>query len=143
MCMCVYMRRCECALTYQYTCIYIYIYIYIYIRIHVYIHTYLNTCKRMTHTHTPTHDYCLTRSNQVTATKIALDQAMRNHLQKLPQYPVFTAIPGLYCPSWATIIEGRFQVFVRCSSSKLVPKTVEICFVALNYHGNGSATNHD
>ncbi len=36
------------------------------------------------------------------------------------------------------IIEGQFQVFQRFSGSKLVPKTVESCFVALNYYGNGS-----
>jgi hypothetical protein len=36
------------------------------------------------------------------------------------------------------IIEGRFQVFQRFSSSKLVLKTVESCFAALNYYGNGS-----
>ncbi len=36
------------------------------------------------------------------------------------------------------IIEGRFQVFQRFSSSKLVLKTVESCFVTLNYYGNGS-----
>jgi hypothetical protein len=36
------------------------------------------------------------------------------------------------------IIEGQFQVFQRFSSSKLVLKTVESCFAALNYHGNGS-----
>ncbi len=36
------------------------------------------------------------------------------------------------------IIEGQFQVFQRFASSKLVLKTVESCFVALNYYGNGS-----
>ncbi len=36
------------------------------------------------------------------------------------------------------IIEGQFQVLQRFSSSKLVLKTVESCFVALNYYGNGS-----
>jgi hypothetical protein len=36
------------------------------------------------------------------------------------------------------IIEGQFQVFQRFSSSKLVLKTVESCFAALNYYGNGS-----
>jgi hypothetical protein len=36
------------------------------------------------------------------------------------------------------IIEGRFQVIQRFFSSKLVLKTVESCFVALNYYGNGS-----
>jgi hypothetical protein len=36
------------------------------------------------------------------------------------------------------ITEGQFQVFQRFSSSKLVLKTVESCFVALNYYGNGS-----
>jgi hypothetical protein len=41
-----------------------------------------------------------------------------------------TAIPIL--------IEGLFQVFQRFSSSKLVPKTAESCFVALNYYGIGS-----
>ncbi len=36
------------------------------------------------------------------------------------------------------IFEGQFQVFQRFSSSKLVRKAVESCFVALNYYGNGS-----
>ncbi len=36
------------------------------------------------------------------------------------------------------IIEGQFQAFQRVSSSKLVLKTVESCFVALNYYENGS-----
>jgi hypothetical protein len=43
---------------------------------------------------------------------------------------IHTAIP--------IIIEGRFQVSQRFSSSKLVLKAVESCFVALNYYGNGS-----
>ncbi len=37
------------------------------------------------------------------------------------------------------IFEGQLQVFQRFSSSKLVPKTVESCFVALNYYENGSS----
>ncbi len=37
------------------------------------------------------------------------------------------------------IIEGLFQDFQRFSSSKLALKTVESCFVALNYYGNGSS----
>ncbi len=36
------------------------------------------------------------------------------------------------------IIEGRFQAFQRFSGSKLVLKTVESCFMALNHYGNGS-----
>ncbi len=36
------------------------------------------------------------------------------------------------------IFEGQFQVLQRFSSSKLVLKTVESCFMALNYYGNGS-----
>jgi hypothetical protein len=36
------------------------------------------------------------------------------------------------------ILEGQFQVFQRFSSGKLVLKTVESCFVALNYYENGS-----
>ncbi len=36
------------------------------------------------------------------------------------------------------IIEGQFRDFQRFSSSKLVLKTVESCFAALNYYGNGS-----
>ena len=36
------------------------------------------------------------------------------------------------------ILEGQFQVFQRFSSSKLVLETVESCFMALNYHENGS-----
>jgi len=37
------------------------------------------------------------------------------------------------------IIEGLLQVVQRFSSSKLVLKTVESCFMALNYHENGSS----
>jgi hypothetical protein len=48
----------------------------------------------------------------------------------LASHTVCTAIP--------IIIEGRFQVFQRFSSSKLVLKTVESCFMALNCYGNGS-----
>ncbi len=36
------------------------------------------------------------------------------------------------------IIDVQFQVFQRFSRSKLVLKTVESCFVALNYYENGS-----
>jgi hypothetical protein len=36
------------------------------------------------------------------------------------------------------IIKGQFQVFQRFSSSKLVLKTVESRFAALNYYENGS-----
>jgi hypothetical protein len=36
------------------------------------------------------------------------------------------------------IIEGQFQVFQRFSSSKLVLRTVESRFTALNYYENGS-----
>ena len=43
---------------------------------------------------------------------------------------IYTAIP--------IIFEGQFQVFQRFSSSKLVLKAVESCFVALNYCGNGN-----
>ncbi len=43
-----------------------------------------------------------------------------------------------YCHSHNN--RGQFQVFQRFSSSKLVLKTVESCFVALNYYGNGSTT---
>jgi hypothetical protein len=39
------------------------------------------------------------------------------------------------------IFEGWFQVFQLLFSSKLVLKTVEICFVTLNYHENGSIMN--
>jgi hypothetical protein len=38
------------------------------------------------------------------------------------------------------IIEGRFQVFQRFSSGKLVLNAVESCFAALNYYENGSKT---
>jgi hypothetical protein len=38
-----------------------------------------------------------------------------------------------------TIIEGQFHIFERFLSSKLVLKTVESGFVALNYYENGSA----
>jgi hypothetical protein len=35
-------------------------------------------------------------------------------------------------------IEGRFHAFQRFSSSKLVLKAVESCFMALTYYGNDS-----
>ncbi len=38
------------------------------------------------------------------------------------------------------IIEGLFQIFQQFSSSELVLVTVESCFVALNYYGNGSTS---
>jgi hypothetical protein len=40
------------------------------------------------------------------------------------------------------IIEGQLQVFQRFSSSKLVLKTGEGCFMALNHYGNGSTGVH-
>jgi hypothetical protein len=36
------------------------------------------------------------------------------------------------------IIEGQFQIFQRFSSSKLVLKTAQSRFAALNYYENGS-----
>jgi hypothetical protein len=39
------------------------------------------------------------------------------------------------------IFEGQLQVFQRFSSSKLVLKTVESCFMALNHYGNGSRSH--
>jgi hypothetical protein len=45
-----------------------------------------------------------------------------------------------YCTAILIIIEGQLQVFQRFSSSKLVLKTVESCFMALNHYGNGSKT---
>ena len=36
------------------------------------------------------------------------------------------------------IIEGHLKVFQQFSSSKLVLKTIESCFVALNYYENVS-----
>ncbi len=41
----------------------------------------------------------------------------------------------------ASEIEGKFQVFQRFPVSKLWLKSVESCFVALNYHENGSNEN--
>ncbi len=53
---------------------------------------------------------------------------------KIPSSSEHTAIP--------MIIEGELQDFQRFSSSKLVLKTVESCFVALNYYGNDSMHMH-
>jgi hypothetical protein len=59
------------------------------------------------------------------------------------QHPWFDSISELKIMMCSTaipiIFEGRFQVFQRFSSNKLVLKTVESCFVALNYYGNGSS----
>jgi hypothetical protein len=51
---------------------------------------------------------------------------------------VYLKVVVRFCTAIPIIIEGQFQVFQRFSSSKLVLKTVESCFVALNYYGNGS-----
>jgi hypothetical protein len=48
------------------------------------------------------------------------------------------ALLSLWSTAISIIIDGRFQVFQRFSSSKLVLKTVESCFVALNCYGDGS-----
>ncbi len=50
---------------------------------------------------------------------------------------------ALYDTAILIIIEGQFQVSQRFSSSNLVLKTVESCFMALNYYENGSSTNHN
>ncbi len=47
-------------------------------------------------------------------------------------------VQDLNCTAILIILEGLFQVFQRFSSSKLVRKAVENCFVALNYYENGS-----
>ncbi len=44
----------------------------------------------------------------------------------------------LQCTAILIIFEGQFQIVQLLSSSKLVLKDVESCFVALNYHENGS-----
>jgi hypothetical protein len=49
--------------------------------------------------------------------------------------PIFK---GVFCTAILMIIEGQFQVIQRLSSSKLVLKTVDSRFVALNYYENGS-----
>jgi hypothetical protein len=53
---------------------------------------------------------------------------------------VYIHVQGFECECTAIliIIEGQLQVFQRFSSSKLVLKAVESCFVALNYYENGS-----
>jgi hypothetical protein len=47
-------------------------------------------------------------------------------------------ISGSSSTSILIIFEGQLQAIQRLSSSKLVLKTVESCFVALNYYENGS-----
>jgi hypothetical protein len=49
-------------------------------------------------------------------------------------------IPRQYCHR--ITIEGQFQVFQRVSSSKVVLKTVESCFLALKYYEDGSMYDH-
>jgi hypothetical protein len=46
---------------------------------------------------------------------------------------------GYYGTAILIIMEGQFQAFQRFASSKLVLKTVESCFAALNYYENGSS----
>ncbi len=71
--------------------------------------------------HTHTHTQC----------RFSTEQGQKGVLKLLQAVGVeYTAIP--------IIIEGQFQAFQRFSSSKLVLKTVESCFAALNYYGNGS-----
>ncbi len=76
----------------------------------IHTHTYICMC-RYTHTHM----YLDTTPRYLVSNDMSLDNTIR------------------------IIIEGRFHFFQRFSSSKLVLKTVESCFVALNYYENGSA----
>ncbi len=62
----------------------------------------------------------------------------KNSVHEANTYLSTFAMLGVLVTAIPIIIEGRFQLFQRFSSSKLVPKTVESCFVALNYYGNGS-----
>jgi hypothetical protein len=70
-----------------------------------------------------------------------IDVATANPNLYLFQVRTYTIKPCLQCRNTAIVIifeGGQFQVFQRFSSSKLVPKTVESCSVALNYYENGS-----
>jgi hypothetical protein len=81
--------------------------------------------------HTHTHTYMHTHTYAYIHIQVADDARHPRRTHTHAQYiQTHTAIP--------IIIEGRFQAFQRFSSSKLVLKTVESCFMALNYYGNGS-----
>jgi hypothetical protein len=58
-----------------------------------------------------------------------------NHCHRNELASVYNII---YTTAILIIIKVRFHVLERFSSSKLVRKTVESCFVALNYYENGS-----
>jgi hypothetical protein len=55
------------------------------------------------------------------------------------QVRVAVVVCAIYTAILITI-EGQFRIFQRFSSSKLVLKTVESCFDALDYYENGSST---
>jgi hypothetical protein len=55
-----------------------------------------------------------------------------------PHPPIFIQLDMIICNAILFIIEGRFQVFERFSSGKLVQKTVGSRFAALNYCESGS-----
>ncbi len=52
------------------------------------------------------------------------------------QYAVGQGLPTVIL----IIIQGQFEIFQRFSSGKLVLATIDSCFVAPNYYGNGSNT---
>ncbi len=90
--------------------------IHVHILYYIYIHTHTHTFGLCRHIHTYINTYIHTH----TYTRIRSMQAM-------------------WSAAILIIIEGQFQGIQRLSSSKLVLKTVESCFVALNYCENGSS----
>ena len=107
-------------------CIFIYIYIYMHTCIHAYIHTY------------NVYDCVISASMQKHVHVKHIFTQTDTHI-KPTRTRTYACTSRLYADTAILrIIGGRFQVFQRFPSSKLVLKTVESCFVALNYHGNGS-----
>ncbi len=105
---------------YRYT--YVYMYIYIYTHIFVCIDT--HTCICTTHVCVYTYIRICYIHTYIQATHIRIRTPLLTNSH--------TAI--------LIIIESQFQAFQRFSSSKLVLKTVDSRFAALNYYGNGSTS---
>ncbi len=94
-------------------------------------HTWMHMYIACVYTHV--HTYQFTRV--VASVTHNIVNCMCTHVPAQLRHPYIHMITHTAMP---IIIEGRFQVFQQFSSSKLVLKTVESCFVALNYYGNGS-----
>jgi hypothetical protein len=102
------------------------------------------------HTHARTHTtHAHTRTTHTHSLSLSLSLThMHKHTQVMHAQDVLSkpAAPKMFGPrkidtAILTIIEGQFQFFQRLSRSKLLLKTIEDRFTALNYYENGRVSH--